>query len=322
MSAYGLVGDLGGTNARFALVEARDGRPAPFDIKSYAARDYASPEDAIETYLKDTGAKRPARAVLAVAGPITDGAMHFTNLDWKVSESRLTGVGGFKAARLLNDFAAQALGAPRLDLGKLQVLGPSLARPEEGTLVILGPGTGFGVAGLVRHDGTEAVLSTEGGHVSFAPTDDFEIEIWRRFAKGRERISIERVLSGSGLHELYQAIGDIEDKPAPLADARAVQAAAEAGDALAAHAVDRFCRILGSTAGDFALAFGARAGVYVTGGVAEKLAAELGRGGFRERFEAKGRFEAYMQAIPTWLVTDPYAALIGAASQLSALEAR
>ena len=321
MTAYGLVGDLGGTNARFALVEAKDGRPAPLEIKSYAAKDYASPEDAIETYLKDTGAKRPASAVLAVAGPITNGAMHFTNLDWKVSESRLISVGGFKAARLLNDFAAQALGAPRLDPAKLQVLGPKLERPEEGALVILGPGTGFGVAGLVRHGGTETVLDTEGGHVGFAPTDDFEIEIWRRFAKGRERISIERVLSGSGLHELYQAIGDIEGKPAPLPDAKSVQTAAEAGDALAGHAIDRFCRILGSTAGDFALAFGARAGVYVTGGVAEKLAAELARGEFRERFEAKGRFEAYMKAIPTWLVTDPYAALVGAASQLAALEA-
>ena len=315
----GLVGDIGGTNARFALVDDVGGRLSITEPGAYPTKDHSSPEDTIEAYLEETGAPRPDKAVLAVAGPVTNGAMHFTNLNWEVSEVRLTSVGGFKAARLLNDFEAQALAAPRLDPAKLQVLGPELPRPQEGTLVILGPGTGFGVAGLVRHGGMEAVLSTEGGHISFAPTDDFEVEIWRRFAKARERISVERVLSGSGLHELYQAIGDIEGQAASLPDAKAVQTAAESGDVLAAHTVDRFCRILGSTAGDFALAMGARAGVYVTGGVAEKLASQLAQGGFRERFDAKGRFETYMKAIPTLLVTDPYAALVGAASQLSAL---
>ncbi|HEY5412124.1 MAG TPA: glucokinase [Caulobacteraceae bacterium] len=316
----GLVGDIGGTNARFALVEETGGRPVVSDPKGYANKDYGSPEDAIAAYLKDTGAGQPAKAVLAVAGPVTHGAVHFTNLDWEVSETRLTSVGGFTAARLLNDFAAQALGAVRVTADKLQVLGPEIPRPEEGASVILGPGTGFGVAGLVRQGGSETVLATEGGHVGFAPTDEVEIEIWLRFARGRERVSIERVLSGSGLFELYQALADIEGAPAALADQRAVQAAAESGDPLASRAVDRFCRILGSTAGDFALGYGARAGIYVTGGVAEKLADQLAKGGFRERFEAKGRFEAYMRAIPTWLVLDPYAALIGAASQLSSLE--
>lgn len=316
----GLVGDLGGTNARFALVEARDGRPTPTEIRAYAAKDYASPEEAIEAYLEDAGAGRPDKVVLAVAGPVKFGAMHFTNLNWQVSEQTLIRVGGFKAARLINDFAAQALGAPRLAQDRLQVLGPQIQGAAEGTSVILGPGTGFGVAGLVRERGQETVLATEGGHVGFAPTDELEIEIWRRFAKGRGRISVERVLSGSGLHELYQAMADIEGAPAGLPDAKAVQAAAEAGDPLAQRTVDRFCRILGSTAGDFALAYGALAGVYVTGGVAEKLAGQLTKGGFRERFDAKGRFEGYMRAIPTWLVLDPYAALIGAASQLAALD--
>ena len=316
----GLVGDLGGTNARFALVEDRDGRPTPTEVRTYAAKDYTSPEDAIGAYLKDAGAGRLDKVVLAVAGPVKSGAMHFTNLNWQVSEQTLVEVGGFKAARLINDFAAQALGAPRIARDRLLVLGPQVQGPAEGTSVILGPGTGFGVAGLVRERGQEMVLATEGGHVGFAPTDDLEIEIWRRFAKGRGRVSIERVLSGSGLHELYQAVADIEGAPAGLPDAKAVQTAAEAGDVLAQRTVDRFCRILGSTAGDFALGYGALAGVYVTGGVAEKLSGELAKGGFRERFEAKGRFEGYMRAIPTWLVLDPYAALIGAASQLQGLD--
>ncbi len=227
MAAYGLVGDLGGTNARFGLAEYAGGGPSVTQPRAYPNKDHSSPEDAIHAYLKDTGISRPDKVILAVAGPVTDGAMHFTNVDWEVSEARLISVGGFKAARLLNDFEAQALAAPRLAPDRLARLGPEIPKPDEGAIVILGPGTGFGVAGLVRHGGAETVLSTEGGHVGFAPTDDFEIEIWRRFAKGRERISVERVLSGSGLHELYQTIGDIEGEPAPLSDARAPRARAK-----------------------------------------------------------------------------------------------
>ena len=317
----GLVGDIGGTNARFALVEDAGRRPRISDPKAYPTSAYPSPEAAIEAYLTDSGAERPQAAVLAVAGPVTDGAMHFTNLDWEVSEARLKRVGGFKSARLLNDFAAQALGAPRLGKGALRVLGPEIEGVETEAVAILGPGTGFGVAGLARDRNGEIVMPTEGGHIAFAPTDDLEVEIWRRFMHSRERVSIERVLSGSGLYELYRAMADIEGVPAPLEDQKAVHAASDDGDGLAGRSVDRFCRILGSVAGDLALVMGARGGVYVTGGVAEKLESDLAKGGFRERFEAKGRFVGYMQAIPTWLVLDPYAALIGAASQLPVLEA-
>jgi glucokinase len=319
----GLVGDIGGTNARFALAEDVGGRPVVREPKGYANKDHDGLEGAIDAYLADLGAPRPDKVILAVAGPVTDGVTRFTNSNWVVSEERLKSVGGFKAARLLNDFAAQALGAPRLEPGNLLRLGQEVPTPAAGTLAILGPGTGFGVAGLVRESGVEIVLATEGGHAGFAPTDEVEVEVWRRLARGRnrERVSVERVLSGSGLHDLYQALGDIEGTAAPLPDAKSVQQACEAGDPLSRRAVDRFCRILGSVAGDIALTMGARGGVYVTGGVAEKLAQELARSAFRERFEAKGRFVDYMRAIPTWLVMDPYAALIGAASQLTALEA-
>jgi glucokinase len=317
----GLVGDIGGTNARFALVEDAGGRPTVREPKGYANKDHDGLEGAIDAYLEDLGVSRPAKVILAVAGPVTNGVTHFTNSSWVVSEARLRTVGGFKAARLLNDFAAQALGAPRVATENLMRLGPEIPTPAAGLLAILGPGTGFGVAGLVRESGVELVLPTEGGHAGFAPTDELEVEVWRRLAKDRARISVERVLSGSGLHELYQALGDIEGTPAPLPDARSVQQACEAGDPLAQRTVDRFCRILGSVAGDIALTLGARGGVFVTGGVAEKLARQLENSAFRERFEAKGRFVDYMRAIPTWLVMDPYAALIGAASQLAALEA-
>jgi glucokinase len=315
----GLVGDIGGTNARFALAVEEGGRIALFEPRSYANKAYPSAEAAIAEYLSDIGAERPEKAVLAVAGPINQGAIRFTNLDWELSEARLRSHGDFKGARLINDFAAQALGAIRVAPDKLLRIGPEIPTPSEPTLAVLGPGTGFGVAGLIREPSQELVLTTEGGHAGFAPTDETEIEIWRRFRK-RERVSIERVLSGKGFYELYLALADIEGVQPTLANQEEVQAAALKGDALSMATVDRFCRILGSTAGDIALELGARGGVYVSGGVAGRMADQLAAGGFRERFDDKGRFESYMRAIPVWLVRDPFVALLGAASVLKLLE--
>jgi glucokinase len=316
----GLVGDIGGTNARFALAVEEGGRIALFEPRSYANKSYPSPEAAIRAYLSDIGADRPEKAVLAVAGPINQGAIRFTNLDWELSEARLCSHGGLKCARLINDFAAQALGAIRVTPDKLLRLGPEIPTPSETTLAVLGPGTGFGVAGLIREpSGRELVLSTEGGHAGFAPTDETEIEIWRRFCK-HERVSIERILSGSGFYELYLALADIEGVQPTLPHQEEVQKAALNGDALAMATVDRFCRILGSTAGDIALGLGARGGVYVSGGVAGRMADQMAAGGFRQRFDDKGRFEGYMRAIPVWLVRDPFVALLGAASVLKSLE--
>ena len=317
----GLVGDIGGTNARFALAVEEEGRIALFEPRSYANKDYPSAEAAIGTYLSDIGAAQPDKAVLAVAGPINQGAIHFTNLDWELSEARLRSHGDFKAARLINDFAAQALGAVRVTPDKLLRLGPQIPTPAQGAIAVLGPGTGFGVAGLIRDGGQEVVLTTEGGHAGFAPTDETEVEIWRHIlTQKRERVSIERVLSGSGFFDIYLALAAIEGVQPTFANQVEVQNGAEKGDALAVATVDRFCRMLGSTAGDIALELGARGGVYVSGGVAGHMADRLAAGGFRERFEDKGRFQSYMRAIPVWLVLDPFVALMGSASVLKSLE--
>ncbi len=320
--ARGLVGDIGGTHARFALAEADGGRPVLQGEKTLVNAEHASAEAAIEAYLAGAGGPRPERVVLAVAGPVTDGAIHFTNSDWRLSEARLRTHGGFRAARLVNDFAAQALGAPHLaGDNELRRIGPAAAGAADAPIAVMGPGTGFGLGALVREGGAEAVVSTEGGHVSFAPGDELEVEIWRLFARRHGRVSIERLLSGPGLYEIYGAMAEIGGAKAALADEREVQGAAAGGDPLAAATVDRFCRILGGAAGDFALALGARGGVYISGGVAERLADPIASGGFRDRFEAKGRFLDYMRAIPTWLVRERYTALIGAARLLSRLEA-
>lgn len=315
----GLVGDIGGTHARFALTEA--GKAQIREPRTYDNRDFASLEAVIEAYLHDARpAGQPTAAVLAVAGPVTNGAIRFTNLDWEISEDRLHREAGFAEARLINDFAAQALGAPQVGPQGLRRIGPETPGSPGATLAVLGPGTGFGLAGLVREGRREMVLATEGGHAGFAPCDELELEIWRWFSRRHARVSIERLLSGPGLYELYCALAEIRSQPCRLTDQRQVQAAGAAGDELAAATVERFCLILGATAGDVALSLGARGGVYVTGGVAQGLADQIVAGGFRRRFEAKGRFEGYMQVIPTWLILEPYTALMGAATVLSSLE--
>jgi len=312
--AAGLVGDIGGTHARFALVEKGPHGPFIGEPKTYDNCDYPSPEAAIDAYFAEVREPRPPSVVLAVAGPVTDGAIDFTNSDWELSETGLRKTAGFASARLINDFVAQSLGAPHVKPDHLRRVGPEVHGVKGATLATLGPGTGFGVSALARNNGSETPLATEGGHVGFAPTDELEVEIWRWLVKRHGRVSIERILSGPGLHELYQAMAEIDGAPAVYTDAQKVQAAAEAGDALAAKVIDRFCLILGSTAGDIALGLGARGGVYVTGGVAVALVQHIAAGGFRERFEAKGRFHDYLAAIPTFVMLEPYTALIGAAS--------
>ena len=318
--ARSLVGDIGGTHARFALAEVQGGQVKLIEPRTYEDRDHPTLLAAVNAYLSDVKGERPRQAVLAVAGPVTDGAVAFTNARWTLSEAALKAEAGFTSARLINDFTAQAHGAPRLGPEGLRRIGPDGEGQSGGSIAVLGPGTGFGVGGLIREGGRTAAVSGEGGHIAFAPCDELEVEILRRLAPEHGRVSVERLLSGPGLHDLYRTLADIDSAPAPLADERAVQAAAEAGDPLAVRAVERFCMILGATAGDIALVMGARGGVYISGGVAQKLAGWIAKGGFRARFEDKGRFAGYMRAIPTFLIVEPYAALIGAASLLTELE--
>ena len=314
-SVLALVGDIGGTNARFALSDLAGGGGliAP---RSYPCAEVASLEDAIEDYLKSAGATpRPATAMIAVAGPVTDGAITFTNGGWTLSEAGL-GRRGFVSAKLINDFAALALAAGRLGGADVVDLGPGHSSHPGDSIAVVGAGTGFGAAALVRDGRAEMATATEGGHVSFAPVDEVEIEILSILARRFGRVSLERLLSGVGLQNLYGALAEISGRP-DLAEAApepaTITARALAGDdALCVQAVERFCAILGSAAGDFALAYGARGGVYVAGGVAPRILPLLQVSRFRERFEAKGRFKDYMATIPTRVVVHPFAALLGA----------
>lgn len=314
----GLVGDVGGTNARFALVDEEGHIRFP---RIFAARDYPSLSDIIAEYIGTTvGRKRPpTRAAIAVAGPVVDGEITFTNLDWVVSETDLVATFEFEAVNLINDFAAQALAAPRLDEEDLKPIGPRLRGSENCPIVVLGAGSGFGVAGLARSNLDEVAVATEGGHAGFAPTDDVEVQVWRRLKEIYGRVSIERLLSGPGLYDLYRTLAEMESVNSELPDEKAVFDAAGHGDVLAGKTLDRFCGILGSVAGDLALTYGARGGVYVSGGIAPRMADRLAKGDFRRRFEDKGRLTEYVRQIPTSLIVHPYPALVGAARELQQL---
>lgn len=315
----GLVGDVGGTNARFAVVDAQGHIRNP---RSFANKDYKSLADIMAEYIETTvGRKRPPRAVIAVAGPVLDGEIEFTNLDWVVSEGDLLAHFEFEAVELINDFAAQALACPLLEGPDLRTLGPNLGKgPHDCPMVALGAGTGFGVAALARSERGDVAIATEGGHAAFAPNDDVEVAVLERLTEKYGRVSIERLLSGQGLYDLYCALAEQKGMAAALPDETAVTTEGLVGDPLAAATIERFGGILGAVAGDLALTFGARGGVFVSGGIAPRIAEKLATGPFRKRFEDKGRLSDYVKAIPTHLVLHPYPAIVGAARQLEQLE--
>jgi glucokinase len=315
----GLVGDVGGTNARLAVVDAVGHIRNP---RTYPCKDYPGLADIVAEYLERTiGKARLAKAVIAVAGPVIDGEIEFTNLGWRISEGELLAQFEFEAVELINDFAAQALACPRLEGDDLRVLGPDLGRgAHDCPLVALGAGTGFGVAALARSERGDVAIASEGGHAAFAPNDDVELAIWRRLQAKHGRVSIERLLSGPGLYEIYCALAELDSRAPSLPDEVAVTTEGLVGDPLARAALERFSGLLGAVAGDLALTFGARGGVYVSGGIAPRMAERLVAAGFRRRFEDKGRLSDYLRDIPTHLVLHPYPAIVGAARQLEQLE--
>lgn len=307
-----LVGDIGGTNARFALIGA--GRPESRRV--YQCADFAEAQLAIDAYLAEIRpVPRPHSISLAVAGPVFDGSITFTNNGWRISERALL-ASGFERARLVNDFAALAIAISNVTPEELIGLGGPRDALPGATTVVLGPGTGFGVAALVRDRGLQAVSTTEGGHIAFAPCDDEEMEVLRVMRRQFARVSVERILSGPGLASLHQALAVVDGRMQEPLEAAEITRRARAGDESCLRTTKRFCAILGSVAGDYALAYGARGGVCIAGGVAEKMADLIAASDFRRRFEDKGRFTGYAQAIPTWLLNSTDAALIGAAAAL------
>jgi glucokinase len=215
----------------------------------------------------------------------------------------------------VNDFAALAFAAEVLQPKDLRAVGPDIPGLAGGTITILGPGTGLGVSCLARHGDRSVPMATEGGHVGFAPSDDAEVAALQTLRKQFGRVSVERILSGSGLENLYRALERIAGREAQPLEAAQITAGTEKGDAGCRAALTMFCAIFGAVAGDLALAHGARGGVYIAGGIAEKIGTFLDQSPFRARFEAKGRLSPFVKAI-----VNPDVALLGAARAGSLLK--
>jgi len=298
--------DIGGTHARFALAEVGEGRVLSLgEACTLRTSDYPGLEAAWEDFARRAGRPLPSAAAIAFAGSPRDEAPKLTNRDWPL---RLDGL-KVTRYRLLNDFAAIGHAVENLDASHFRELcGPDLPLPDEGVISIVGPGTGLGVAQLVRRGGHARAVETEGGHIAFAPLDPFEDRLLAGLRERWGRVSVERIVSGPGLAALY------EGPPDRYGDEKALwKAALDADDELAAQALERFCMALGSVAGDIALAQGADA-VVIAGGLGLRIADYLAAFGFRDRFVAKGRFRERMEAIPVKILTYPEPGLYGAAA--------
>lgn len=307
-----LLGDIGGTNARFAFVE--DGKPGP--LETMAVADYSSVAVALETFLARAG-RRPAIAAMAfaVAGPVEGNRCALTNSPWVVDGSELGRRFGVRRVRVVNDFEAVAWSLPQLAPGDLFALGGGRAVPGA-PAVALGPGTGLGVACFVPSaDRRGMAIATEGGHATLPATDAREDAIIGHLRRRFDHVSIERALSGRGLVNLYEAIAAADRAAAPERTAEEITRAALDGTCpVSRAALDQFCALLGTVAGDLALTFGARGGVYIAGGIVPRFTEHLLRTEFRRRFEAKGRFRAYLQSIPAFVILRPDATFAGLTS--------
>lgn len=315
-----LVGDVGGTHARFAVADVSH-RPFHIDHRMDLGADaFPSFGAVLRAYLDGIGsAAQPLSASIAIAGPVTDGRVHLTNRGWQASEEELKPL-GFTNALLINDFAALAFSISVLDKTSFRALGPEREGLAGEPVTILGAGTGFGVSCLARYRGRSVPVATEGGHVGFAPQGKDQMAVLELLAKRFGHVSIERILSGPGLENTYGALESIAGRRAEGLSAAEIVACAERGDEGCRSALAMFCAVFGAVAGDFALAHGARGGVYIAGGVAEKIERFLMQSHFRTSFEDKGRLSYYVQPIPTNLLLNPDAAFLGAA--LASLEFR
>jgi glucokinase len=316
--------DIGGTHARFALAEVGEGRVVEMgEVCTLKTAEHASLQTAWEAFAAAVGRPLPRAAAIALAGPVQGEVLKLTNNPWVIRPALIPEKLGADRYSLVNDFGAVGHAVAQLSRDYFTHLcGPDRALPDEGLISIVGPGTGLGVAQLLRRGGRYDVIETEGGHIDFAPLDGLEDRILLELRQRHRRVSVERVASGMGLTNLYEALAAIEGRELRYRDEKALWAAATSGeDSLAAAAFDRFCLSLGAVAGDIALAQGAQA-VVIGGGLGLRLAGHLPRSGFRDRFIAKGRFERRMDEMPVKIITHPQPGLFGAAAAFAAGQGR
>jgi len=310
------VADIGGTHARFALAEVDGGRVVslgePVTLKT---ADHASLQIAWQEFGRQAKTQLPDALGMAFAGPVGGELLKLTNNPWVIRPALMEERLGVTQYKIVNDFGAVAHAVAQFgDEDFEHLTGPEGPLPADGVTSVIGPGTGLGVAQLLKTAEGYHVIETEGGHVDFAPLDALEDKILDYLRRSFRRVSVERIACGSGLANIYNAIAAIDGKPGPHPDDKALWAAAlEGSDPLATAALDRFFLSLGAVAGDIALAHGANA-VVIAGGLGYRLKDRFATSGFADRFIAKGRFERRMESFPVKLVSHPQPGLFGAAA--------
>lgn len=306
-----LIGDIGGTNARFQVM-ARPDRP-PGEVRIVKTADFPDIDGAIRSVLAEGGPK-PESAVLAVAGPVEGDEIPLTNCPWVVRPRGMLEGLKLRDIALLNDFEAQALAVTALGPEHLAPIGGGEGE-QDAARAVLGPGTGLGVAGLVRSGGRWIPVPGEGGHMDLGPRTPRELKVFPHLETIEGRISGEQVLSGRGLVNLYGAIARADGRaPEPLAPPQVTARALDGADRTAVETLDIFVSCLGRVAGDVALVFKSTGGLYLSGGIAQKIVPLLNRPLFREAFEDKAPHREMMRAMPVSVVTHPLAALVGLAA--------
>ncbi|OYU45294.1 MAG: glucokinase [Burkholderiales bacterium PBB4] len=313
-----LLGDIGGTNARWAWQSNENADLENISVQPCGAS--ASLEESAKSYLKAHGYEGPSWAGIGIATAITGDEVRMTNNDWQFSISQFQRSLGLSRCLVINDFTSLALSLPALKAEDLRAIGGGTAVSGQ-TIALLGPGTGLGVSGLISDaQGQYRALSGEGGHVTLAATDDREAALIAALRKTFAHVSAERVLSGPGLVNLYLAVCATEGvTPQAFDPADVTDAAISRSDAQCVVAVEYFTLFLGSVAGNLALTLGSLGGVYIGGGIVPRLGAAFDDTLFRQRFEAKGRYEGLLQSMPVWLITASTPALVGASRALDVL---
>jgi glucokinase len=316
-----LAGDVGGTKTNIGLFSMGKRRPKPLVMESFASREAPDLEYLVDRFLKSHPAP-VSSACFGIAGPVINGRCKTTNLPWVVSETRMKRHFHWRHARLLNDLAAAALSVPLLRRSELVFLNKGVTK-QKGNLALLSPGTGLGQAMLAYQDGEYVSLSSEGGHVGFSPTSEGEVELWRYLRKRFGHVSVERVLSGPGLVNIYSWLRDSgrykepdwlkelmkEEDPAKAISENALRKK----QALCVESLRLYVSILGGTAGNLALTSLAVGGVYLGGGIPPKILPALRQGPFLKTFISKGRFADFLARIPVRVILNEKAALLGAA---------
>jgi glucokinase len=314
-----LVADIGGTHARFGLVYGRDRLPE--QVKTLPGENFPSLRSALESYLASVGGETPCRGCIAVAGPVEPGQFVLTNRPgWNTSLAELKAAHRLQVLNVINDFQALAAALPLLTADDIWPIGNPRDGEAGAPMAVVGPGTGLGVGAAVKAEAGWQAVAGEGGHVELASADPRARSLIAHVARHHHRVSAERLLSGPGLALLHATLGELEGAPRDSLDASAIAAGAAAGDRQARDTVAVFLALLAGFAGDVALMFGARGGVFLAGGVAARLKQFINPIAFRRDFENKGRLQPYMAAIPTSLISADTLALRGCAAHLDRVE--